>query len=101
MSALLGRSKALKTTDPACLTVLSSVIRAFDFVAIDGFFDTGADRKVLRLAFADFPFELCASLAEGITSLSANRWRARAARPFGPITGRFRRQGADVIEATK
>jgi len=51
----------------------------FDFLAIDGFFDTGADRNVLRLAFADFPTELCARLADGITSLWADRWRVRAA----------------------
>jgi hypothetical protein len=51
----------------------------FDFVAIDGFFDTGADRNVLRLAFADFPLELCARLTEGITSLWADHWRIRAA----------------------
>ena len=46
---------------------------------VDGFFDTGADRNVLRLAFADLRFELCARLADSITSLWADRWRVRAA----------------------
>jgi hypothetical protein len=51
----------------------------FDFVAIDGYFDSGLNGHVLRLAFADLPLSLCAHLAETSAAWWASRQRLRAA----------------------
>jgi hypothetical protein len=51
----------------------------FDFVATEGFFDTGANQHLLRVAMADLPSPICARVTDGISDWWARRWRTRAA----------------------
>jgi hypothetical protein len=51
----------------------------FDFVAADSFFDTGANRHLLRVAMADLPSLICARITDRISDWWARRWRTRAA----------------------
>jgi hypothetical protein len=51
----------------------------FDFVAVEGFFDTGINQHLLRVAMADLPSPLCAQVADEISDWWARRWRVRAA----------------------
>jgi hypothetical protein len=51
----------------------------FDFVAVEGFFDTGTNEHLLRVAMADLPSPLCARVTGGISDWWARRWRVRAA----------------------
>ena len=51
----------------------------FDFVAVEGFFDTGANQHLLRVAMADLPLSICARVTDGIADWWGRRWRIRAA----------------------
>jgi hypothetical protein len=51
----------------------------FDFVAIEGFFDTGANQHLLRLAMADLPSSICNRVTDEIADWWTRRWRIRAA----------------------
>jgi hypothetical protein len=51
----------------------------FDFVAVDGFFDTAAQRHLLRVAAADVPTAISARIADGIARWWSMRWRSRVA----------------------
>jgi hypothetical protein len=51
----------------------------FDFVAVEGFFDTGINQHLLRVAMADVPSPICARVTDGISDWWARRWRSRAA----------------------
>jgi hypothetical protein len=51
----------------------------FDFVAVEGFFDTGANQRLLRVAMADLPSPICTRVADEISDWWARRWRIRAA----------------------
>ena len=51
----------------------------FDFVAIEGFFDTDANQHLLRVAMADLASPICARVTDGILDWWAQRWRSRAA----------------------
>ena len=51
----------------------------FDFVAVEGFFDTGINQHLLRVAMADLPPPICARVADGIANWWARRWHIRAA----------------------
>jgi hypothetical protein len=51
----------------------------FDFVAIEGFFDTAGERYLLRVAAADLPKAVSARVADGIATWWTRRWRRRVA----------------------
>jgi nitroreductase len=51
----------------------------FDFVAIEGFFDTGVERHLLRVAAADLPKAVSTRITDGITAWWTRRWRRRVA----------------------
>ena len=50
----------------------------FDFVAIEGYFDTAVERYLLRIAAADLPKAISARISEGIAAWWTRRWRRRA-----------------------
>lgn len=51
----------------------------FDFVAVEGLFDTGANQHLLRVAMADLPSSMCARVTDAIADWWTRRWRTRAA----------------------
>ena len=51
----------------------------FDFVAVEGFFDTAVERYLLRVAAADLPTTVSARIADGIGAWWTRRWRRRVA----------------------
>jgi hypothetical protein len=51
----------------------------FDFVAIEGFFDTALQRQLLRVAAADLPEAVSTRVTNGITAWWTRRWRRRVA----------------------
>lgn len=51
----------------------------FDFMAIEGFFDTEIDRHVVRIAAGDVPPGVVMEAAERIASWWSTRWSAKAA----------------------
>jgi len=51
----------------------------FDFVAVEGFFDTEIDRHVIRVAVADLPTYISKQVAEQVVAWWTDRWRAKAA----------------------
>jgi hypothetical protein len=51
----------------------------FDFVAIDGYFDTDTERHLVRVAAADLPEAVSARISDGITGWWMRRWRRRVA----------------------
>ena len=50
-----------------------------DFVAVEGFFDSAAERYLLRVAAADLPTAVSAEIADGIADWWTRRWRRRLA----------------------
>jgi len=51
----------------------------FDFVAVEGFFDTAVERYLLRVAAADLPTTVSARIADGIGAWWTRRLRCRVA----------------------
>ena len=51
----------------------------FDFVALDGFFDTAVERHLLRVAAADLPATVSARIADGIGAWWTRRRQRRVA----------------------
>jgi hypothetical protein len=51
----------------------------FDFVAVEGFFDTEVNQHLLRVAMADLPSSICTRVTDGIADWWVRRWRIRAA----------------------
>jgi hypothetical protein len=51
----------------------------FDFVALEGFFDRGLERYLLRVAATDLPAAVAAEIADSIAAWWRRRWRRRVA----------------------